>query len=181
MERNEKGYEALKRNLIDIVAEEQAKLGYRKEMIRLYYPLSSLNHFFDSTDSSEDMENRLKDFPDYTSTHFHIEKISHKDDRFCFCLSPDASEYVYNNREKNEFLYQLIELLQKPHTTSDAITEFFRSWDSSCSIERIDTEDFDLLIRFVTRDDPYYYCFKDEGFHIIYHRFLPADYVDLNL
>ena len=43
MERNEKGYEALKRNLIDIVAEEQAKLGYRKEMIRLYYPLSSLN------------------------------------------------------------------------------------------------------------------------------------------
>ena len=26
--------------------------------------------------------------------------------------------------------------------------------------------------------DPYYYCFKDEGCHIIYHRFLPEDYAD---
>ena len=27
-------------------------------------------------------------------------------------------------------------------------------------------------------DDTYYYCFKDEGFHFIYHRFLPEDYED---
>ena len=32
---------------------------------------------------------------------------------------------------------------------------------------------------FIEREDPYYYCFKDEGFHIIYHRFLPEDYKDL--
>ena len=31
---------------MDVIKEEQAKLGYRKEKIRLYYPLSSLNHFF---------------------------------------------------------------------------------------------------------------------------------------
>ena len=30
-------------------------------------------------------------------------------------------------------------------------------------------------------DDRYYYCFKDEGCHIIYHRFLPEDYEDLQL
>ena len=39
------GYEQLERSLIDIMKEEQAKLGYRKEQVRLYYPLSSLNHF----------------------------------------------------------------------------------------------------------------------------------------
>ena len=39
-------YQKLMDNLCDIVAEEQAKLGYMKEPIRLYYPLSSLNHFF---------------------------------------------------------------------------------------------------------------------------------------
>ena len=38
------GYDKLERNLIDIVKEEQAKLGFFKEDIRLYYPLSSLNH-----------------------------------------------------------------------------------------------------------------------------------------
>ena len=41
------GYERLEKSLIDLVKEEQAKLGYRKEMIRLYYPLSSLNHFME--------------------------------------------------------------------------------------------------------------------------------------
>ena len=40
------GYAKLERNLIDIIKEEQAKLGFFKEDIRLYYPLSSLNHFF---------------------------------------------------------------------------------------------------------------------------------------
>ena len=37
------GYDKLERNLIDIIKEEQAKLGFFKEDIRLYYPLSSLN------------------------------------------------------------------------------------------------------------------------------------------
>ena len=40
------GYNKLERNLIDIIKEEQAKLGFFREDIRLYYPLSSLNHFF---------------------------------------------------------------------------------------------------------------------------------------
>ena len=34
-------YHKLEQSLIDVVKEEQAKLGYRKEEIRLYYPLSS--------------------------------------------------------------------------------------------------------------------------------------------
>lgn len=42
-------YQKLMDNLCDIVAEEQAKLGYMKEPIRLYYPLSSLNIFLDET------------------------------------------------------------------------------------------------------------------------------------
>ena len=32
----------LEKNIIDVIKEEQAKLGYRKEKIRLYYPLSSV-------------------------------------------------------------------------------------------------------------------------------------------
>lgn len=37
------GFKRLEKNLIDIIKEEQAKLGFRKEEIRLYYPLISLN------------------------------------------------------------------------------------------------------------------------------------------
>lgn len=32
------GYARLAKSLIDIVKEQQAKLGYRKEIVRLYYP-----------------------------------------------------------------------------------------------------------------------------------------------
>ena len=31
-------FEKLEKNLMDVVLEEQAKLGFRREKIRLYYP-----------------------------------------------------------------------------------------------------------------------------------------------
>ena len=53
-----------KKNLIDIIKEEQAKLGFRKEEIRLYYPLISLNHFFEADDDVDEMQTRLEQFPE---------------------------------------------------------------------------------------------------------------------
>ena len=55
-------FDRLEKNLIDIIKEEQAKLGFRKEAIRLYYPLSSLNHFFEAEDSEAEMLARLSAF-----------------------------------------------------------------------------------------------------------------------
>ena len=37
------GFEKLENSLIDVIKEEQAKLGFKEEKIHLYYPLSSLN------------------------------------------------------------------------------------------------------------------------------------------
>ena len=47
----DQGFQKLERSLIDVIKEEQAKLGYQKEKIQMYYPLSSLNHFFSTQDS----------------------------------------------------------------------------------------------------------------------------------
>ena len=55
------GYECLEKSLIDLVKEEQAKLGYRKEMIRLYYPLSSLNHFMEADADPEEMQELIRE------------------------------------------------------------------------------------------------------------------------
>lgn len=55
-------YQKLMDNLCDIVAEEQAKLGYMKEPIRLYYPLSSLNHFFGGDAFADEMQEKLSKF-----------------------------------------------------------------------------------------------------------------------
>ena len=60
-------YNKLETSLIDVIKEEQAKLGYRKEKISLYYPLSSLNHFFGGETDAAGMMEILKDCLLYTS------------------------------------------------------------------------------------------------------------------
>lgn len=61
----------------------------------------------------------------------------------------------------------------------DDILNLFHKYSDNIITENMDNGEFDILIRFEDKpDDPYYYCFKDEGCHIIYHRFLPEDYAD---
>ena len=62
--------------------------------------------------------------------------------------------------------------------TIEEIKELFHSYSDKIITEPMDNEEFDVMIRFDDGSDPYYYCFKDEGCHIIYHRFLPEDYAD---
>ncbi len=58
------------------------------------------------------------------------------------------------------------------------IEVLFRSHSDKIVAEPMDNGEFDRMIRFEEGEDKYCYCFKDEGCHIIYHRFLPEDYAD---
>ena len=61
----------------------------------------------------------------------------------------------------------------------DDIFSLFKDTSENVIFEEMHHGEFDWLVRFTgNADDPYYYCFKDEGCHIIYHRFLPEDYAD---
>ena len=174
----ENGYKRLQASLIDVIAEEQAKLGYMKEPLRLYYPLSSLNHFFESDGDAEAMQKALGGFPEATKEIFGEVQVSHKGDRFCFFLSEKATEYVHEHQGENAFIFSLVQLLANHGTTMDEVKKLFQSQTTPCVMEPMDNGEFDLMIRFDNGEDPYYYCFKDEGCHIIYHRFLPEDYAD---
>ena len=91
----------------------------------------------------------------------------------------EGSEYVHNNMKENEFIKSLIELLQKHGCKMEDILNLFHKYSDNIITENMDNGEFDILIRFEDKpDDPYYYCFKDEGCHIIYHRFLKEDYED---
>lgn len=174
------GYKILENNLIDIIKEEQAKLGYRKEKIRLYYPLSSLNNMFSSQDNVYEMAERLKKLSEYTNETLGEINVSNKADRFCFYISEQGVEYVHNNTKEDEFIKKLIELVGKHETKMQDIENLFLSKSSKVHIEKMEDNEFYTLIYFEEdSEDTYYYCFKDEGFHIIYHRFLPDDYKDM--
>ena len=175
------GHKKLERNLVDLIKEEQAKLGYRKEAVRLYYPLQSLRHFYDCTDSAEEMQRRLADFSADAADSLGAVEIFHKDDRFCFVIPESGTEYVHTQMKKNEFILQLVELVGSHHATMEQIRELFEAQKAPCVITNMGSAEFDVMIRFTGGDDPYYYCFKDEGCHVTYHRFLPEDYADLGL
>ena len=51
----------LEKNIIEVIQEEQIKLGYRSELIRLYYPITSLNRFFHTDAAEKEMSELLAD------------------------------------------------------------------------------------------------------------------------
>lgn len=134
-------FEKLKENIIDIIAEQQAKLGYLKEPVRLYYPLSSLKHLTG--------------------------------------IDTAASEYVHRQADKNAFIYELVKLLSKHGTTMQEVLALFEKQQQPYETKKIADGEFDIAIHFINAKDRYYYCFKDEGCHLIYHRFLPEDYEEI--
>lgn len=190
---HELDYSNLERSLIDVIKEEQAKLGYYREDIRLYYPLSSLNHFFGMDVNADKMQKILEGTrEDADATRNIVEgmnarlsdklgmvEVSHRGDRFCFHIPPEGVEYVHENTKENEFIRELVNLVAKHGCTIDQIYELFTAHSDRVGREKMDNGEFDERIWFQDdADDPYYYCFKQEGGHMIYHRFLPEDYED---
>lgn len=186
-------YDNLQRSLIDVIKEEQAKLGYYREDIRLYYPLSSLNHFFGTNVGADEMQRILdgkgKGETDRTpivagmnetlSDKLGMVEVSHRGDRFCFHIPPEGVEYVHENTTENEFIRELVQLVAKHGCTIDQVYELFQAHSDQVGREKMNNGEFDERIWFKNDvDDPYFYCFKQEGEHMIYHRFLPEDYED---
>lgn len=204
---HELDYSNLERSLIDVIKEEQAKLGYYREDIRLYYPLSSLNHFLGTDVNADKMQKILEgtgENVDETrnivegkeagsataepivagmnarlSDKLGMVEVSHRGDRFCFHILSEGVEYVHENTKENEFIRELVNLVAKHGCTIDQIYELFTAHSDRVGREKMDNGEFDERIWFQDdADDPYYYCFKQEGGHMIYHRFLPEDYED---
>ena len=173
------GYEQLERNLTDMVLEEQAKLGYMKEKIRFYYPLTTLNHFFGGQDTAPEMMTRLEQMPQQIPGPLGKTGVTRKGDRFCLEVTEEGNDYVHGTKDGSRFIEELIRLVSKHGCTMEQVIALFRSHSEQVEISPATHGEFDLAIRFLDDPlDPYYYCLKDEGAHITYHRYLPADYRD---
>ncbi|HCF15010.1 MAG TPA: hypothetical protein DER19_02645 [Eubacterium sp.] len=179
------------KSLIDIVKEQQAKLGYRKEIVRLYYPLSTLRHFFECARADNKIATGMiseqqmleilapNNLPKQLTDTIGEIKVTAKNERFCIEIPPEGSEYVHENTADNEFISELIALVGTHGCTMEQITELFYKYSDNIEKKDMQNGEFDCYIRFLNElDDTYYYCFHDEGCHIIYHRFLPQDYAD---
>ena len=173
-------FSKLEQNLIDIIQEQQIKLGYRSETVRLYYPLQSLNRFLSTQLDADGMQHCLQEFSASIQDRLGEVQISHKKDRFCLAVPAKGTDYVHSLHRDFSFLTEFIHAVEDPKNDIDSILSVFRRHSEHVHIERLSGEEFDWLVYFEDGiPDSFRYCIADEGHHIIYHRFTETDYQDL--
>lgn len=170
-------YSLLAQNITDQIMEEQAKLGYDEREIRLYYPLSSLCHITGMKTDVAGMDAFLQRFPDTVKATLGTVHHTFSDERFCLRIPAEGVKWVHDHTPENTFIHQLVRLVVKPGCTMQEIETLFQG-HGTITVKPMDSEEFDTLIYFEQGPDAYYYCFRDDGLDISYHRFLPGDYFD---
>ncbi len=174
-------FELLEKNIIDFIQEQNLKIGYRSEPVRIYYFLSSLNRYAGQKDGSiDDMNHYLTAFAEYEKENFGEIRFSNSKDRFCLIIPEKGNDYIHSLPAQDTFLPALLDLVSVHGCTYENLLDLFRKFSPDIHTENIRTEDFDYLIYFENGiPNDYRYCFKEEGEHMIYHRFTPGDYEDI--
>ena len=174
----EPDFKTLERNIIDIIQEEQIKLGYHKETIRLYYPMESIKHLLGTDLLADDLRKVLDNFRMYTMDRLGAVEWTHKDSRFCVLIPPIGVEYVHEKVEDRHFLRDFIETINRHGSTLEDILGVFHHYSEQVACEEVTNGEFDYLIYFIDgQPDAFLYCVKFEEHHAIYHRFTKADYM----
>lgn len=173
-------YQGLENNLIDMVKEEQIKLGYSPETIRLYYPLSSLNKFIGEECDVKQMQERLKEFRTLVQERLGALRLSNVGERFCIAIPPEGAEYVHGLYDKSDFLVRFVRVIEKHGCTIEDIVQVFREYSEHIHVERARHGEFDYLVYFEDGlPDSYRYCISIDECHTVYHRFTREDYEEL--
>lgn len=170
-------FSMLEKNMIDVIVEEQIKLGYRKEVIHLYYPLQSLNQIAKVNLSERSMQEELEVYFDKKESVLGRIDISHRGERFSIKIPESGVAYVHEHMDGHEFIQDFIRTIEKHGTTIQELLSVCRKYSDNVHFEKKSNGEFDYLIYFTDGNpDNYCYCITDEGRHLIYHRFSREDY-----
>lgn len=174
-------YERLLKNIEDQIVELQIKLGYAREVVRLYYPVSSLNEILGIQEkSAQGMRERLASCRELSAGPLGNLTFSIHEDRLEVGVPSEGVEYVHEHVETPAFLAELIGYFQSHHMGSmDEVQAIFKKYSPDYVCEKMpEGTDFDYVLYFPNGDvDEYYYCMKAEMGHLIYHRFMKEDYL----
>lgn len=170
--------EALIQNMTDQIKEAQLKLGYARETMRLYYPLSSLNAMLETQETNirklaKKIRHELEARTEKTENVSVVPADSQREvtsvelgknqtfaglggtqirihaDRIVFTIPPDFVEYVHEQVPEPAFLKELIRLFQEKHAcTKEEITAVFEKFGAYECRQMPDGMDFDYVIYF---------------------------------
>ena len=168
----------LERNIVEVIEEQQAKLGYDGNAVHLFYPLASLNTLLETTLEEEGMQAALGEFAAFCRERLGEIEISCRDARFSLLISPEGSAYVHEHMREDTFIVRLVHLVSRHGATIDEVLALFHTYADSVHFEQMkDNPEFDYLLYFEQGvPDAFYYCFKADPMHMTYHRFTREDY-----
>ncbi len=170
-------FDSLENNIIDSVKEAQAKIGYMDGQMRLYYPLDSVNKLLDVELSVEEMQNCLNQFALEGKLLAKKVVVTHEGDRFCILISGEGTKFIHETIPDSEFLISFLGEIQKHGCSLTQMEELFLKFNSEIEVIKISEPDFDEAIHFKSGEpDDYFYCLKQEGHHLTYHRFTRKDF-----
>ncbi len=171
-------YSMLEKVICDTIKEEQIKLGFEKETIRLYYPMRSLANILEvELEDPFKMDEVLETFAGTVENKLGRLKISRNADRYCILIPPAGVVYVHETYEENPFLTAFIDTVKKHDCKLEQILEVFHTFSDQVECEKSITDEFDYVIYFKDNAaDHYRYCIKFDYGHTIYHRFIPKDF-----
>ncbi len=174
---NSINYNALERNLFDIIQEAQIKIGYDRHEMKLYYPVESVNHLLDTELSGDALTDALRAFCETERDKLGAVTFSYGEERISFQIPAEGVQYVHEKVADNGFLRALIDAVSKPCTIDDILRVFHAYSDRVVCRKMESSEEFDYLVYFEDGEpDAFWYCLQFECAHAVYHRFMPKDY-----
>lgn len=173
----EPDFQALENNIIDVIKEEQIKLGYASETLRLYYPMESIINLLGIDYSFIELPSILDQFTGYVKGRLGNVKFSNIDKRFCFVIPPEGVTYVHEEVEDRYFLKELIDKVRDHNSSLKEILAIFYRYSDEVVCKEMDHGEFDYLVYFKDgHPDSFMYCLKVEEHHVSYHRYTKEDY-----
>lgn len=168
-------------NIVEQIKEVQLKLGYAKEVIRLFFPVQSLCSLLQvQYKNGEEMLTALEQEKGFSETELGTIRFSLcKNDRIEVCIAPEGADYVHDNVTNPPFLASIIDLFKSKHDlTIEEICDCFEQFNDAYVCEKMEPgTDFDYVLYFAEhKPDSWYYCIRTEMGHTIYHRFSEEDY-----
>lgn len=167
-------------NVIEQIKEAQLKLGAEKEVIRLYFPMASMNAILGTNYTDEqEMLTALRTNTVFDTTVLGRLKFFIHEGRFEVRVPAEGAEYVAREVEDPPFLKAIVQLFATHHhLTIEEVCDCFAQFDREYYCEKMAPgTDFDYAVYFEDAEyDAYYYCVKMEMGHTIYHRFTKEDY-----
>ncbi|NLZ73255.1 MAG: DUF3877 family protein [Bacteroidales bacterium] len=173
-------YQNLENNIIDILVEQQLKLGYEKGAVSLYYPAKSLINLLKCESYSlDELDIALREFADFVRERIGEISLQRTEERYRITIPEAGSEYVHDHMGDTSFLQKFLATIWKHGCTIEQILDVFYEFSSNVIFKKMERQDFDYLIYFEAENiDTHRYCIKKEGSHMIYHRYTKEDYIE---